>query len=229
MKKYLQIAIDGPVASGTSTVARLLAREMRITYINTGAMYRALTLACLRAGTGNSKIDRVVDLLKKTTITVEPPASHNHHAFIVRLNGEDVTDLIHAPGVSRETPKVAAIPQVRRIMVARQQELAHHRSVVMEGRDIGLRVLPGADLKIYLTASVAVRARRRWLQHQVHGGQRTLEEEIEDVKRRDLQDTTRDIDPLQKLPDAWEIDTTHLTPQEVVAKIKAELKRRKLI
>lgn len=229
MKKYLHIAIDGPVAAGSSTTAKLLARELDITYINTGAMYRALTLACLRAGIRPSKTEKVINLLKKTTITVEPPLPTNHRTFVVKLDGEDITGFIHAPGVTGETPKIATIGKVRQIMVARQRELARGRSVVMEGRDVGLRVLPEADLKIYLTASIKTRAKRRLLQHQARDSQRTLAQEIEEIIKRDLQDMTRTIDPLRKLPQAWEIDTTHLSPEQVVAKIKAELKNRRLI
>lgn len=227
--KYLHIAIDGPVASGTSTVARMLAKELGITYINTGAMYRALTLVCLREGIHCRQTNKVIQLLKQVEITVELSAGDIHRPLIIRLNGEDVTEYLHAPGISRETPKVAAMAQVRRIMVARQQELAQNRSVVMEGRDISLRVLPDAHLKIFLTATLEERAKRLFLQHQTRGSKHTFDEELADVRRRDHEDMTRAIDPLQKTPDAWEIDTTHLPPEVVVAKIMAELRRRELL
>lgn len=229
MKDTLQIAIDGPVASGSSTTAAKLAEDLGITFFNTGAMYRALTLACLRQGVRPHEVRRVLEVLQKVTITVEQPSHANGRMFIVRLNSEDVTPFIHAPGVSRAVPKIAAIPEVREVMVARQQALVKGRSVVMEGRDIGLRVLPQADLKIYLTARLEKRAKRRWLQYQKKGIQKTLEAVTADIKERDVQDMSRLTDPLQKLPDAWELDTTNMNQEQVVEVIKTELRKRHLL
>ena len=124
---------------------------------------------------------------------------------------------------------VSTHSEVRKILVSRQQEIAKGKRVVMEGRDIGLRVLPQAQLKIYLTASIAERAKRRFTQRQQKGITGSFEEVLTDTHKRDIQDTTRVHDPLQKLPDAWELDTTNLTQDEVVVKIKDELRQRKLL
>ena len=131
--------------------------------------------------------------------------------------------------MSQGSSDVSTIPQVRKFMVARQQELARGKSVVMEGRDIGLRVLPQAQLKIYLTASLEERARRRWNQYKTKDPTKTLAQEIDETKIRDTQDTSRAADPLQKLPDAWELDTTDMTQEQVVDAIIQELKRRNLL
>jgi cytidylate kinase len=191
-------------------------------------MYRALAWFCLQKGTDLNNSDEVVSLLKKTEIDILH-SSEGKYSFKILVDGQDVTDNIFKQKVAMATAKVSMLPEVRKEMVKRQQELARDNPVVMEGRDIGLRVLPGAGLKIYLTASIEARAKRRYLQFVKKGSNKTLDEVINETKSRDTMDSTRETDPLQKLPDAWELDTTDLTQEAVVDKIIAELKRRNLV
>ncbi|MEK7543473.1 MAG: (d)CMP kinase [Patescibacteria group bacterium] len=229
MNTPLQIAIDGPVASGKGDIAGRLAKELQLTYIYTGAMYRMLALACIEAGISTKDIDSVCKKLQQIIISLMPPSSTSIHPFVAVLNDSDVTERIFKQDVAIGSSDVGTIPQVRQWMVARQQDMAHGKSVVMEGRDIGLRVLPNAQLKIYLTASLEERAHRRWLQFDAKGIKKTHEEVLSDTKLRDHQDTTRVTDPLQKLPDAWELDTTGMNQEDVVARIKEELIKRNLL
>ncbi len=226
MNTILHIAIDGPVASGKGTIAAMLAKRLGVVYIYTGAMYRALALACLRSGIDLADTDKVLEVLNKSQITMEEPSKESVRSFTVRLNGEDVSDVIGTPEVAKATPLVAAISQVRQHMVALQQQMAAKVSVVMEGRDIGLRVLPDAELKIYLTATVEERARRRFSEWQKKGIQKTFDDVLADTKKRDEQDTVRAADPLQKLPDAWELDTTGMSQDQVIEAIIQELQKR---
>ncbi len=224
----LQIAIDGPVAAGKGDIAAMLAKEFRLSYINTGAMYRMLALACIRRSVGRKDEEKVLEVLQSIRIDLQPPAPGSTHTFRALIDDEDVTDLLLSPEVSAGSSDVAVLPAVRKIMVDVQKRMAVGRRVVMEGRDIGLRVLPDAPLKIYLTASLEERAHRRFKQWQEKGIRKTLEEVIAETKIRDAQDMGRETDPLQVLPDAWELDTTGLTQEAVVGKIRAELKRRNL-
>jgi cytidylate kinase len=150
----------------------------------------------------------------------------NMHVFI---NEVDVTERLTEPDVSRGSSIVAAIPTVRPVMVRMQQEFAKTQSVVMEGRDIGLRVLPNAPLKIYLTASLTERAKRRWIQWHKNGIDKTLDETIEETRQRDKLDQERTVDPLQILPDAWVLDTTGMTQDDVVNAIIKQLQERSLV
>ncbi len=231
----VQIAIDGPVASGKGTVAAMLAKELGFTYLYTGAMYRALALACLgehieaKGEEDQTFKKNVLDILSHVDISVGQPSQESNQTYVIMLNGEDVSEEIKAPDVANFTPFVAAIPEVRVFMVQRQQELAQGKSVVMEGRDITTRVLPKADLKIFLNASLEERARRRWEELKASGVVKTFEEVLEDTKQRDEKDMTRATDPLQKLPDAWELDTTGMTQDQVVEAIKTELRKRNLL
>jgi len=229
MDKFLQIAIDGPVASGKSDVSSRLAKKLGLTYLYTGAMYRALAWISAKEGVPFKDEPRVLALLRKYSIDLRPPAQNDSRGFSVWVNDENVTNELFTPAMSQGSSDVSTLTSVRKFMVSRQQEMATGKSVVMEGRDIGLRVLPHAQLKIYLTASLEERARRRWEQYKTKGSTKTLAEEIADTKIRDMQDTNRTADPLQKLPDAWELDTTDMTQDAVVSAIIAELRRRKLI
>lgn len=226
--KLLHIAIDGPVAAGKGDIAARLAKELDLIYVYTGAMYRALALACLESGIPTKDEKKVLAVLDRSEINLAAPDATGNFPYKVVLNGSDVTEKIFAQDVAMAASDVSTIPDVRRVMVVRQQELAKNRSVVMEGRDIGLRVLPNAQLKIFLTASVAERAKRRWLQWKSKGVTKELVDVLEDTKRRDRQDTTRSADPLQRQPDAWELDTTNLTQEKVVEAIKTELRKRNL-
>jgi len=225
----LQIAIDGPVAAGKGDIASRLAQELGLLYVYTGAMYRALALACLRQGISLKDEAKVISLLGTTGIDLLPSGPNDPHPYKVILNQKDVTEQIFRQEVAMGASDVSTIARVRVWMVSRQQEIAQGKSVVVEGRDIGLRVLPKAQLKIYLTAAVEERAKRRWLQFKERGIDQNFAEVLADTQARDLQDTTRTVDPLRKLPDAWELDTTDLNQAEVVAEIKQELQRRHLV
>lgn len=229
MTEPLQIAIDGPVAAGKGDIAERLAKKLRLTYLYTGAMYRALGLACLRAGVSPVDSAKVTELLRSTKIELVSANERKDRSYQVLLDREDVTDEIYLPEVAQAASDVSTIAEIRQFMVARQRALASGKSVVAEGRDIGLRVLPQAQLKIFLTASVEERAHRRQAQLQKKGIKKTYDDVLEGTKERDLRDSTRTTDPLQKLPEAWELDTTHLTQEEVVEKIMQELRRRRLV
>lgn len=225
----LQIAIDGPVASGKGEIAGRLARSLGALYIYTGAMYRALALACLKAAVPTKDEAKVVGLLSRLSIDMTTPGEGSQFPYKVLLDGQDVTREIQSQVAAQGASDVGTIPSVRQWMVVRQRAMAQGKAVVMEGRDIAIRVLPDAQLKIYLTASLEERARRRFRQWQKQGLTKTFEETIEDTKIRDRQDMSRETDPLQKLPDAWELDTTDMNPEEVVAAIREELERRNLL
>lgn len=227
--KPLQIAIDGPVGAGKSDIAEKLARRLHLVHLYTGAMYRALTLACIEKNIDLHDSQQVISLLKDSAVDLVEPNENDKRSFKILFNQKDVTDAIFSQAVTEGVPIISAIPEVRRIMVKRQQSIAEGKRVVMEGRDIGLRVLPHAQLKIYLTASLEERAKRRWLQLQKGGLEKSIEEIQKEVKERDYQDMHREADPLQKLPDAWELDTTGLTQDEVVAQIVDELEKRSLL
>ncbi len=225
----LQIAIDGPVASGKGDIAARLAKELNLLYIYTGAMYRALALACIQTGISCKDAVAVKNILRTVRIDIVQPNPTDEYPYKIVLNGNDITVRITKQDAAQGASDVGTLPFVRQWMVAGQQMLADGKAVVMEGRDIGLRVLPHASLKIYLTASQEERAKRRFREWQQRGIIKTFEETLKDTKARDLQDTTREVDPLQKLPDAWELDCTNLTQIQVVDTIKRELKKRNLL
>jgi len=225
----LQIAIDGPVAAGKGDIAARLAKKLHLLYVNTGAMYRTLALACINKKVTTKDVPGVLSVLDAVAIDLSAPSETDIRTCIALLDGVDVTDRILDPDVSMGASDVAVIPQVRAFMVKRQQEMAKGNRVVMEGRDIGIRVLPNAPLKIYLTASLETRAKRRLEQWKNKGIQKTYEEVLQDTIDRDKQDSGRKTDPLQKLPDAWELDSTLLTQDQVVEAIIEELKKRSLV
>lgn len=229
MTNQLHIAIDGPVAAGKGDIAARLAKDLGIVYVYTGAMYRALALYCIQKYISIIDTSAVFAALKSIKIELHPSVGTDSSACRVLLNDEDVTNRVTEPDVAAVSSKVAAFPAVREHMVKLQQDMANSKSVVMEGRDIGLRVLPKAQMKIYLTASLEERARRRWEQWKAKGIEKTLAETLEDTKIRDDQDTHRATDPLQKLPDAWELDTTGMTQDVVIQTIINKLKEKKLI
>ncbi len=223
----LQIAIDGPVAAGKGDIAAMLAQKLGLVNINTGGFYRALAYACRQENVSTKDTAGVLGVLQKTIINQTEPPKGSERSFAFTVNGKDVTEEIFRENMG--SSDVAVIPEVRQQLVKLQREIAKGKKVVMEGRDIGLRVLPDAQLKIYLDASVEERARRRWEQEKTKGINRTLEEVLTETIERDKQDTGRLTDPLQKLPDAWELDTTGMTQDQVVEVIIAELRRRKLL
>lgn len=215
MEKKISIAIDGPAAAGKSTVAKNLAAKLSIVYIDTGAMYRALTYKALQNQVDIHKEDEIAALLDKTIIRLY----HREDGQRVLLDDEDVTEAVRSEKVSNAVSYVASHQKVREHMVKEQQNLANNISVIMDGRDIGTHVLPNAEVKIYLIASVVERAERRHKENLAKGEPSDLNELIEDIRNRDERDMTREISPLVKADDAISIDTTSMSIDEVMEKI----------
>lgn len=227
-KKNLQIAIDGPVASGKSTGAFLLAQKLGILYVHTGAMYRAVAWLGIKNRIDLQDEEKLIQILGKTKIELKKP-SKKHHFCEVFIDGENVTDELFTSKVSWASSAVAVFPKIRKYLVRLQKEMARNRSVVMEGRDITTIVLPKADLKIYMTADLKVRAKRRLKDHLKAGEKTTLSEVIKEVKKRDYNDFHRKASPLKITPDAWVLDTTNLSIKEEIKVILAKLKEKNLI
>jgi len=225
----LQIAIDGPVAAGKGDIASRLSKELHLSYINTGAMYRMLALACIEQNVPRKDETHVLEVLHKIHMDLQPPDKNSEQTYKGLLDGKEVTDRLLDPDVAQGSSDVAVLSLIRKEMVELQKHMAVGRRVVMEGRDIGLRVLPNAQVKIYLTASLEERARRRCEQWKQKGIDKTLAEVMKETEERDTQDMSRATDPLQKLPDAWELDTTQMTQEEVITKIIQKLKERNLV
>lgn len=230
MKRPLQIAIDGPVAAGKGTIASIIAKKLGLLYVYSGAMYRAVALLGLKNKVDLKDERKVLALLKKSKIEFRKPKKGNPWGYSIFLDSQEVTEEIRDPKVSWGASLVATLPEVRRILVKRQQEIARKKGVIMEGRDITTRVLPNADLKIYLTASLEERARRRKKQLEKEQGiKKSLGEVIREIKKRDLQDSQRKVDPLTITPDAWVLDATNLSIGKVVEKILQRLKEKGLL
>ncbi len=220
--KYFAIAIDGPAAAGKSTIAKRVAAHFNYVYIDTGAMYRAVTWFVLHSGKDPRNEEECNRLLPNIKIKLTPD-------YRVFLNNIEVTKEIREPNVSGNVSYIASYPKVRHLLTAQQREMAKSENVVMDGRDIGTFVLPNADLKIFQTASVAVRAKRRYLENEEKGIKTTLDEIERELKMRDHIDSTRSVAPLSKASDAIELDTDNLTIDEVVQIIidYADAKKRK--
>ncbi len=214
----IAIAIDGPAAAGKSTVAKIVAEKLSCVYIDTGAMYRALTLKAINNQVDLQNEEVLVGLLANTTIKLKQSATGQ----LVILDTEDVTEEIRSQEVTNNVSYVAMHPEIRREMVARQQALAAHTSVVMDGRDIGTHVLPNAEVKIFLIASVEERAKRRFEENTKKGYNVDLEELKKEIEQRDLIDSQREASPLIKAENAVEIDTTSLTIEQVADNILNE-------
>ena len=221
INSQLKIAIDGPAGSGKSTVAREVAARLNIAYIDTGAMYRAITLKLLRRRCDPVDHGRVEELLKQTVLEVLPGGR-------VIMDGEDVTAAIRAPEVNAAVSRVAELPAVRRKMVQQQQEIAAASAgIVMEGRDIASTVMPQAPHKFYLDASLPVRAQRRSQEQQDKGLPLSYENTFHEIKERDRIDSERSHSPLAITPGTAVIDTTSLTIEEVVQIILQRVNRQK--
>lgn len=227
MRQAFQIAIDGPVAAGKGTVSRLLAQKLGFLYVDTGAMYRATALLALRKEIDLAAENQVVDLLKNSKLEMRnpiPPKELDGRLTTVILDGEDVSWAIRTQKCGDGSSKVALLPKLRQVLVQKQQEIANQQDVVMEGRDITFRVLPAANLKIFLTADVQSRALRRHAQYLNKGVAISLEEVIKEIKERDERDMKRNTDPLQIVPEAWVLDTSHLEIPQVVDLIIEKVK-----
>ena len=217
----MQVAIDGPASSGKSTISKLIAKENHFVYLDTGAMYRVVTLAVLR---NKISIDDH-EAIEKLVQTIEIGFSMQDGKQSVFMNGEDVTDEIRSVEVTKNVSAVSAIKEVRTRLVHLQQEIAENHSIIMDGRDIGTVVLPQAEIKIFLVASVEERAKRRFIENQEKGIEMSYEELVEDISRRDHIDSTRKESPLRKAEDAIEIDTTTMTIEDVVKTVTALIQK----
>lgn len=212
------IAIDGPAASGKSTLAERLAERLGYLYLDTGAMYRAVTLAALRTGIPVEDEQAVTALARTIALDIRPPTVADGRQYDVLLDGEDVTWAIRTEEVDAHVSQVSMYPGVREAMGRRQREIGGRGRVVMAGRDIGTVILPQADLKIYLDASVDERARRRQQELAARGEERPYAEVLEAMRERDRLDSTRALAPLRPALDAAVLDTTGLTIDQVVAR-----------
>ncbi|CAM4108220.1 cytidylate kinase [Bacillus manliponensis] len=215
MNKRISIAIDGPAAAGKSTVAKIVARKLSYVYIDTGAMYRTLTYAALEQGIDLENEEQLMKVTENVNITFQ----YNETTQLVFLNGQDVSEVIRTPEVTSQVSIVAKHRLVREEMVRRQQLLAEQGGVVMDGRDIGTHVMPNAEVKIFMLASVEERAERRHLENIQKGFSSDLEKLKEEITLRDKLDSEREVSPLKKADDAVELDTTSLSIDEVVEKI----------
>jgi cytidylate kinase len=210
-----QIAIDGPAGAGKSTIAKKISAKLGWIYVDTGAMYRAIALNCIRNEADPSDEASINSVAEASQVKLE----YGENGQQVILNGENVNGLIRNEQVSKMTSSISIYPKVREKMVALQRELAEAENVVMDGRDIGTCVLPNAFLKIYLTASAEERARRRFIEYQEKGISANLEELQKEIVERDERDMNREISPLRQAEDAVLVDSSFMTIDEVVEKI----------
>ena len=214
--KYVSVAVDGPAGSGKSTITKMVAKSLGFNYVDTGAMYRALTFNFLSNNLSELDEERIKELLSTVQFRVE----YIDGVQYVYVNNEEVSDKIRTAEVSQYTSLFAKSPAVREFLIYTQRNLAGSNNIIMDGRDIASVVLPNADVKIFLTASVEERARRRVLDFERQGIEKVDFEKVkEDIKARDWQDENRDIAPLVQVESATLLDTTSLTIDEVVAKM----------
>ena len=213
------IAIDGPAGTGKGTIAKLISDRLGFIYIDTGAMYRSITLKMLREQIGLEELNRIQELLENTKITFENRDDKQH----VFLDGEDVTDLIRTPEINEKVSPTSAIPEIRVKMVDLQRELGKHGDVIMEGRDITTVVFPHADLKIYLDASLEIRATRRYKELIEKGNAVTYEDTLESIRQRDYNDMHKEMGALKVADDAIVIDTSDLSIEEVYQRVVEEI------
>ena len=213
-----QIALDGPSGAGKSTVAKALAAKMGLIYVDTGALYRAIGLYTQRKGVDPKNAAGVTALLPEISLELRYDADGTQQVY---LNGEATGNMIRTPEISMYASAVSAIPAVRTFLLDTQRSIAAKNSVVMDGRDIGTVILPNADLKVFLTASDECRAKRRWLELKEKGMETSYESVLDDMRRRDHNDSTRTVAPAVAAPDAILLDSSDLTVEECVAKVEA--------
>lgn len=216
------VAIDGPAGTGKGTITKLVAEELNLINIDTGAMYRCVALDAYRKGIKETEIEKLETLLKDINIELK----RENGISKVFLNGEDVTEKIRTPEVNSCVAKYAAVKCVRDKMTPLQQQMSKLGNIIMEGRDIGTAVFPNADVKIYLDASVEERANRRYKQNLEKGINQSYEEVLESIKQRHILETTREINPLKKAEDAILVDSTHLTIEEVKQEVLRIIKEK---
>lgn len=209
------VAIDGPAGAGKSTIAKLVAKEKGYIYVDTGAMYRGLAIHFLDKGIQPQETEKVIEACKDAEVTIAYEDAVQH----VYLNGKDISSRLRNEEVGNMASVTSAIPEVRKKLLELQQNLAKTQNVIMDGRDIGTCVLPHADVKVYLTASVETRAKRRYHELQEKGEDCNLEEIAHDIEERDRRDMTREIAPLKQAEDAVLVDSSDMTIAEVVKTI----------
>lgn len=219
--KTIQIAIDGPASSGKSTVAKIVAKDFGYTYLDTGAMYRAATYMAIKHQLEESDVEQLLELLDQHPISFGRSEAGEQLVFVGDV---DITHPIREHAVTNRVSSIAAIPAVREKLVSLQQEIASQGGIVMDGRDIGTVVLPHAELKIFLVASVDERAERRYKENVSKGIETDLETLKAEIAARDYQDSHRETSPLKQAEDAVFLDTTGLSIEQVVEKIKEEAK-----
>lgn len=215
MNSHFTIAIDGPAGAGKSSVAKKVARELNAIYLDTGAMYRAVGLYMMRKGVDMKDAAQVILHMNEAQVDVRYEGGDQH----VLLNGEDVSKAIRENEVSAAASAVSAVAEVRKMLVARQQEIARQQSVVMDGRDIGTHVLPDATLKVYLTAAAEERARRRMNELRRKGQTVDFDQLLREINQRDWDDSHREASPLRQAEDAVLVDSSRMTLAEVVQRI----------
>ena len=208
MNKIIRIAVDGPSGAGKSTIARKVAKKLGTEYVDTGAMYRAVAYKMTSEGIGPEEGERIEAVLKDTVIDLDQG--------VITVDGTEVESKIRTPEISEAASIYSALPPVRASLVQAQREIGHRKSVIMDGRDIGTNVFPDAQYKFYLTATAEERADRRYKELVERGQEVVYEEILEDIRQRDHNDMTRVLNPLRKAEDAIEVDSTHMSIDEVV-------------
>ena len=216
------VAIDGPAGAGKSTIAKMVAKKMNLIYVDTGSMYRAMALACIRQGIKADEHEKVAETIKSLNISLE----YEDGVQQVILNGENVNAYIRTEEVGNMTSAIATYPEVREKLVAMQQAIAKEKEVIMDGRDIGTCVLKDAPVKIYLSASADERAKRRCSEFEKLGQEYDFEKVKEQIIQRDKNDMTRELNPLRKADDAVEVDTTKMNIEEVKDTIVKTIKEK---
>lgn len=211
----INIAIDGPAGAGKSTIARLVADTLGFVYVDTGAMYRAVTWMVLQEGISPSDTDRVVAIARSMKLELRPGPDGQ----LVFVGAEDVSGKIRTPAVNENVSDVAKIREVRELLVSKQKQMTAAKGVVMDGRDIGTHVLPDAEVKVFLTASPRIRAERRFKEMKESHPDLTIDQLEQDIARRDRIDEQREVSPLVRAPDAVLLDSTSMTIPEVVDSI----------
>ncbi len=217
----IAIAIDGPAGAGKSTIAKLAAKELSFIYVDTGALYRAIGLSAYRNNIGSKDAKSILSMLKDTKIEL---AFNEKGEQVVLLNSEDVSDFIRTPEISMYASDVSAIPEVRAFLLDLQRNMAKTNNVIMDGRDIGTVVLPNAKIKIFLTASAEVRAKRRYDELIEKGMDVKYEDILQDVITRDYNDSHREIAPLKPADDSIIVDTSELNLEQSVEKLISIMK-----
>ena len=217
MAKTISIAIDGPAGAGKSTIAKRLAKELGYYYVDTGAIYRTVAYFMDLLGVSPKDVDGVERYIDELTIEIEYDEEGAQHMI---MNGMDVSEDIRTPDISQKSSLISAHAVVRDVLLDMQRDVAKKHNVIMDGRDIGTVVLPRANVKIFLTASAEVRAQRRYLELQAKGTKDSFEKVLADIKRRDHQDSTREIAPLKQAKDAILVDTSGLDIDGAVQAIR---------